>query len=601
MIITDVTISGAGSSGFVCNTLPHAVVVTCSGGSIASSGTLTVTATSDGGVTTDNSQDYVIDEIAPTVTINQAVGQADPTNVDSAVFRLVFSEPINEGTLSTSDIMLSGTTGAVTDLIKVDSRTWDITVTGMTHGDTVMASLPASSVTDLAGNSNTASTSTDNQITYDNLRPTATINQKIGQADPTNVDSAVFTIIFSEPITGFEAADLRLTGSSSATVSNLTQLNSTTWEAEVTGMTNGDTVQLAVLAAQVTDLAGNPNVASTSTDNSVTYDTAAPTEAVDPLITSDTTPKLTGTVNDPSATVTVTVNGTTYPATNNGDGTWTLADNTITPALAEGVYDITVNATDIAENSSSTTAIGSLTIDTTAPTGTVDPVDPSITNSPAISGTVSDATATVTVTIDGHTFTATNNGDGTWSLPAGTIAPALGVGTHTATTTFQDAAGNQTTESTVITIQRSDADIPTVNPVEWVGGKPIITGTYDAANSQSLTIRVNGTDYMLGSSSLLTTNGNTWTLDLGSLSEPLPEGAHSVSALVTTRDGTILGDVTTDELRVLAVTIPNVIAHPGQLLAQTGSPFTIIATLASVAIIVTTSLVITRRLRTRQV
>ena len=106
---------------------------------------------------------------------------------------------------------------------------------------------------------------------------------------------------------------------------------------------------------------------------------------------------------------------------------------------------------------------------------------------------------------------------------------------------------------------------------------------------------------MLGSSSLLTTNGNTWTLDLGSLSEPLPEGAHSVSALVTTRDGTILGDVTTDELRVLAVTIPNVIAHPGQLLAQTGSPFTIIATLASVAIIVTTSLVITRRLRTRQV
>ena len=52
------------------------------------------------------------------------------------------------------------------------------------------------------------------------------------------------------------------------------------------------------------------------------------------LSTNDNTPQLTGTVSDPSATVQVTVNGSTYTATNNGDGTWTLADNTIAPALA---------------------------------------------------------------------------------------------------------------------------------------------------------------------------------------------------------------------------------------------------------------------------
>ena len=42
--------------------------------------------------------------------------------------------------------------------------------------------------------------------------------------------------------------------------------------------------------------------------------------------------------------------GTTYPATNQGDGTWTLADDTITPALADGIYDVQVTATDAVGN-----------------------------------------------------------------------------------------------------------------------------------------------------------------------------------------------------------------------------------------------------------
>ena len=46
-----------------------------------------------------------------------------------------------------------------------------------------------------------------------------------------------------------------------------------------------------------------------------------------------------GTVDDPTATISVTVDGKTYAATNNGDGTWTLADDTIAPALAGGIYE----------------------------------------------------------------------------------------------------------------------------------------------------------------------------------------------------------------------------------------------------------------------
>jgi len=66
---------------------------------------------------------------------------------------------------------------------------------------------------------------------------------------------------------------------------------------------------------------------------------------VDSLLTTDTTPRLTGTVSDAAATVEVAVDGNTYDATNNGDGTWTLPDNTIDPALLPTDYDVAVTAT----------------------------------------------------------------------------------------------------------------------------------------------------------------------------------------------------------------------------------------------------------------
>lgn len=69
------------------------------------------------------------------------------------------------------------------------------------------------------------------------------------------------------------------------------------------------------------------------------------TVTVDALSTSDTTPELTGQLNDPSATIALTVDGNPYVPTNNGDGTWTLADGAIAPALALGTYDVAVTIT----------------------------------------------------------------------------------------------------------------------------------------------------------------------------------------------------------------------------------------------------------------
>ncbi len=120
------------------------------------------------------------------------------------------------------------------------------------------------------------------------------------------------------------------------------------------------------IGATATDAAGNTSPASGG--YTVTVDTTAPTGTVNPVVTTDPTPPVTGTVNDPTAAVTVTVNGNTYVATNNGDGTWTLADDTIAP-LPPGTYPVTVTITDPAGNS--TSVVGSLQVNST-PTAVAD-------------------------------------------------------------------------------------------------------------------------------------------------------------------------------------------------------------------------------------
>ncbi|WP_436480216.1 Ig-like domain-containing protein, partial [Acinetobacter seifertii] len=106
----------------------------------------------------------------------------------------------------------------------------------------------------------------------------------------------------------------------------------------------GDLTDGQTVTATATDPAGNPSL-----PGSAVVDAVAPTVAVTTALTNDSTPALTGTVNDPTAKVVVTVDGVNYPATNNGDGTWTLADNTL-PALTDGPHTITVTATDPAGN-----------------------------------------------------------------------------------------------------------------------------------------------------------------------------------------------------------------------------------------------------------
>ncbi len=327
-------------------------------------------------------------------------------------------------------------------------------------------------------------------------------------------------------------------------------------------LVDGDTV-----TATATDPAGNTSLPGTGT---VSADITAPVVALDDVLTNDSTPALTGTVNDPTATVVVNVDGVDYPAVNNGDGTWTLADNTL-PTLADGPHTITVTATDAAGNVGNDTAV--VTIDTSLPVVSLDDLTTNDTT-PALTGAIDDPTATVVVNVDGIDYPATNNGDGTWTLADNTL-PALIDGPHTVAVTATDPAGNTATDTATLTIDTVPADlIGAITIPEDLNGDGILNadelGTDGSFNAQvalgpdavdGTVVNVNGTNYTVTAADL--TNGYiTATLD-ATAADPVTGQivihAEAVDAQgnvdVADADVTLTIDTTPQDL-ITAITVP---------------------------------------------
>lgn len=86
---------------------------------------------------------------------------------------------------------------------------------------------------------------------------------------------------------------------------------------------------------------------------------------------------------------------------------------------------------------------------------------------------------------------------------------------------------------------------PTINQIESREGRPLISGVYDAVHTSQFRVMVAGVWYTLGVDPELTTNGNAWQLDLGSLSAPLQEGQYEVRAEATHQGGQILSAIQT--------------------------------------------------------
>lgn len=117
-----------------------------------------------------------------------------------------------------------------------------------------------------------------------------TVEQGADQVDPTDALPITFDVAFSEPVTGFDAADLTVSGSASATVSVAAAQGSSgdTYTVTIDDVTLGETVTLSIAADLVVgDWSGNNNAASTSVDNAVTYREPEPT--TEPTTTEPTT------------------------------------------------------------------------------------------------------------------------------------------------------------------------------------------------------------------------------------------------------------------------------------------------------------------------
>ncbi|MDD5732064.1 MAG: hypothetical protein PHU42_04195, partial [Patescibacteria group bacterium] len=337
--------------------------------------------------------DFTADTSSPTVTINQAGGQPDPTN-STINFTAIFNESVTG--FATGDVSFTGSTipGHLTGTVSGGPAIFNVAVTGMTPGtvETVVASINAGVATDLAGNANLASTSTDNTVVYDNIAPTfaiqyysnigltvpiadntqlkagtyyvkitankplasaptvssifaegtannvtngtttlvsgndykytrtivfdaaatgatreqwlitgtdtagntatnvaptnestkamytdtvaptVTINQKVGQADPTAVSPVEFTVTFSENTADFATGDVNLTSSTTpGTLVGTVTGGPSIYNVAVTGMTGSGNVIASIDAGVAHDTAGNGNLGSTSVDNTVAY------------------------------------------------------------------------------------------------------------------------------------------------------------------------------------------------------------------------------------------------------------------------------------------------------------------------------------------
>jgi fibronectin type 3 domain-containing protein len=112
-----------------------------------------------------------------------------------------------------------------------------------------------------------------------------------------------------------------------------------------------------------------------------TYAPAPFTVAVNPLTTNQGSPSLSGTVSSSSANVTVRVNGAYYAVTNN-NGAWTLPAGDIQPPLANGTYDVLVEASNSAGQTAFDTTTNQLTVNTAGPAVQIASINPSTLTSP---------------------------------------------------------------------------------------------------------------------------------------------------------------------------------------------------------------------------
>jgi hypothetical protein len=367
----------------------------------------------------------------------------------------------------------------------------DVVVGGLHNGTTTVnlsglsdGPITASvSATDTAGNS--ASGAGDSSV-KDTASPTLTsVALQSPATSPTNADSLVFRVTFSEAVTGVDATDFVVSGST-ATVSAVSAVSAGVYDVTLSGgnlATLNGVVGLALKSigggATVQDLAGNAltNFTTTGTSASYTVDNTADSA---PLLTLASVTSSTGNSNFTavnltvsgfdadltSATITLTdehshtathtlTAGELATATSSGQvaiGTWT----NVTSLAKNDVISVTISVGDVAGNSASHSGSFQKQGLITAPAGAAgEPIELALFNPQAHTGSV---TVHLSDVPSGWSLSeGTLNSDGTWTVqtddPSGlkVTSPADFVGAVALKVSMQWTNADGTTQSTLIT------------------------------------------------------------------------------------------------------------------------------------------------------
>ncbi|KJX55824.1 Ig-like domain-containing protein [Enterobacter hormaechei] len=527
-----------------------------------------VSVTNVNGNSASAGREYSVDATAPSVTIN-TIATDDILNASEAQSDLAISGTSTAEAGQTVTVSLNGkdytTTVSANGSWTLNLPAADLA--GLTDGSVTVTA----SVSDKAGNP----ASVDHTLTVDVTVPAVTIHTVAGD-DVINVAEHNQAQIISGSATGAAAGDtvtVTIGGQTYTTVLDAAGNWSVGVPANViSGLSDGS----VTVTASVTDAAGNTG----SGTHNVTVDTGLPSvsfnaisddnvlnavEKGQDLSVSGTSANLAeGTV------VTVTLNGKNYTATTAADGTWSL---TVPAAdlsgLGEASYTLSATATNGVGNSVSSSA--NLLVDTALPTVTINTVAgdnvinaAEVAAGQTLSGTVANAEAgnTVTVTIGGHSYTATVQNNLSWSVNVPSdVLTALGNGSLSVTATVTNGHGNTGTGEREIAI---DANLPglrvntvagddVVNTIEHAQNL-IVSGSSDGlALGTALTVTVNGKDY----AATVLADG-TWSAAIPSADvSAWPEGTVKISVTGDSAAGnpiTISHDVTVD-LATVAISI----------------------------------------------
>ncbi|ENN9179699.1 Ig-like domain-containing protein [Enterobacter hormaechei] len=527
-----------------------------------------VSVTNVNGNSASAGREYSVDTTAPSVTINM-IATDDILNASEAQSDLAISGTSTAEAGQTLTVSLNGKDYTTTVSA---NGSWTLNVpaaelAGLTDGSVTVTA----SVSDKAGNP----ASVDHTLMVDVTVPAVTIHTVAGD-DVINVAEHKQAQIISGSATGAAAGDkvtVTIGGQTYTTVLDAAGNWSVGVPANViSGLSDGT----VTVTASVTDAAGNTG----SGTHNVTVDTGLPSvsfnaisddnvlnavEKGQDLSVSGTSANLTeGTV------VTVILNGKNYTATTAADGTWSLTVPAADLAgLGQASYTLNATATNGVGNSVSNTA--NLLVDTALPTVTINTVAgdnvinaAEVAAGQTLSGTVANAEAgnTVTVTIGGHSYTATVQNNLSWSVNVPSdVLTALGNGSLSVTATVTNGHGNTGTGEREIAI---DANLPglrvntvagddVLNTIEHAQNM-IVSGSSDGlAPGTALTVTVNGKDY----AATVLADG-TWRAAIPSTDvSAWPEGTVKISVTGDSAAGnpiTISHDVTVD-LATVAISI----------------------------------------------